>query len=1079
MSIKAKNHKILKKIVLIIIFLFTFVYFSTTVVSQNKIAIADTYYRKGEVCLQSNDFHNAKSYFEQAYNIYKEINEVFKTNKALNRLGDSLFGLGKYKEAFDNKLKALEIFSRLKSKNGIKAVIIEMSRQTYLLSLNSKFVDKNWTETIRTHLSSVDELVQLFPGLYSITSSLYLIAYNLTIIAYDDIAEKVYGKCIHIHDNWQYKKEDIPYYTAIKQNLLSTILNRGAIYEKNKNYEYAVSHYRKVIDMAFDYKFFASILPALDGLDTIYRKAGNKKNADKYYNYVVKKLVKEMDYYSASNIIFFFANKMSYNKNNTFKDITNRYQKALSVLGTKNYNDYLSLDTIHKKHLAIKILLQHANYNINNSYYEKALEQLNFSLRIYELFKLDKESFSIDDIIKKIYLNLGKANAGLKKLENAEKTYIKAIAYCEREKNYYELAKYFIILAKFENDYANKSSLAIELYNKALKHNNKGKEKQANIGYNYFEQEKEIIYNKALAYYKIRDYDNALQEFNKIKKMFLKQKIFSTESKTNQIKYNLSSYKMISYLYKKLKKGESSYNYTEYARLWSFWESILRNNALGGIELSMKNTTYTLQLHQILDDINKSSFDREKAMIYEPDKVDSIATIHAYGENYYKSHTNIEKLYNAYNNLLDKLVSINPKIKNIFDSSITTAKNIKGQKFIPEDTAILVYSMNYNYYSRPLLFLICKNKVKKYTELSRQQYHKLVKDYLSKIQNKKSNNYKDLSKKLYKYLIKPIEKDIEGFKHLIIVPDGALNYLPFESLINKNDKFLIEKYNISYTPSVSTYRKLLRKEKIQKGFQTKKAPLFIIGGEVFKENNLNNSGTEQKLNNYIKSYNLQLDSLDDKKIPEYLTSLKLPIKTKIKLNKEIKSLSEVFYPDDSAEYSYSVINGNTSTEKTFRQNNNSKNFRNYLMLHIATQVLNIEPFSSYIIFSDENKSDINEDRYFKLSDIFSLKMDSDLVILDQVSNIFGYKITGESIINTINAFIYSGARNVLISLWQKDLNVNIDFLKLFYKNVKKVYEKNKYVPYSELLHKVKLSFLNKEKYNHPYYWANIILHGSK
>ncbi len=42
-------------------------------------------------------------------------------------------------------------------------------------------------------------------------------------------------------------------------------------------------------------------------------------------------------------------------------------------------------------------------------------------------------------------------------------------------------------------------------------------------------------------------------------------------------------------------------------------------------------------------------------------------------------------------------------------------------------------------------------------------------------------------------------------KHLIIVPDGALNYVPFAALQMPNGSYLIDQYAISYVPSATTY----------------------------------------------------------------------------------------------------------------------------------------------------------------------------------------------------------------------------------------------------------------------------------
>ena len=51
-----------------------------------------------------------------------------------------------------------------------------------------------------------------------------------------------------------------------------------------------------------------------------------------------------------------------------------------------------------------------------------------------------------------------------------------------------------------------------------------------------------------------------------------------------------------------------------------------------------------------------------------------------------------------------------------------------------------------------------------------------------------SGNTTEIGKELYKLLIKPMEGQIKGKKNIIIVPDGILAFVPFETLIGGNGK---------------------------------------------------------------------------------------------------------------------------------------------------------------------------------------------------------------------------------------------------------------------------------------------------
>ncbi len=69
---------------------------------------------------------------------------------------------------------------------------------------------------------------------------------------------------------------------------------------------------------------------------------------------------------------------------------------------------------------------------------------------------------------------------------------------------------------------------------------------------------------------------------------------------------------------------------------------------------------------------------------------------------------------------------------------------------------------------------------------------------------------KQVTGSLYDKLIRPLESHIKGRKSVLVSPDGALNLLPLEILSMPDDRYLIEKYHVSY---LSTGRDLLRFEK--------------------------------------------------------------------------------------------------------------------------------------------------------------------------------------------------------------------------------------------------------------------------
>ena len=69
-----------------------------------------------------------------------------------------------------------------------------------------------------------------------------------------------------------------------------------------------------------------------------------------------------------------------------------------------------------------------------------------------------------------------------------------------------------------------------------------------------------------------------------------------------------------------------------------------------------------------------------------------------------------------------------------------------------------------------------------------------------------SKDYEKPLTDLYQILIKPVEQELAGKKHLVVVPHGMLHYLPFQALRSPEGQYLIESHTVSYLPSASVLK---------------------------------------------------------------------------------------------------------------------------------------------------------------------------------------------------------------------------------------------------------------------------------
>jgi len=119
---------------------------------------------------------------------------------------------------------------------------------------------------------------------------------------------------------------------------------------------------------------------------------------------------------------------------------------------------------------------------------------------------------------------------------------------------------------------------------------------------------------------------------------------------------------------------------------------------------------------------------------------------------------------------------------------------------------------------------------------------------------------------------------------------------------------------------------------------------------------------------------------------------------------------------------------------------------------------------------DKTHQLFSPDGKLNLFEIYSLEVKSDLVTLCMCSSGYGKQNAGEGITSLSHAFYYSGAKNILYTLWNiSDFHSNT-FMTTFYQYL------NSGHSYSRALRKTKLDFINSD-FNLPVFWSGFLLNG--
>ena len=353
------------------------------------------------------------------------------------------------------------------------------------------------------------------------------------------------------------------------------------------------------------------------------------------------------------------------------------------------------------------------------------------------------------------------------------------------------------------------------------------------------------------------------------------------------------------------------------------------------------------------------------------------------------------------------------------DYSYISLDNV--QKSLESNQAVLEYKVTEN---QLVLFLIKSDDFFVKTQsITRDSLTALISNVLQKIKDQKSTPH-DLNH-LYKFLVEPFEEQLAMGDELIIIPDEALFYLPFESLVTnfdeaeakgdfKNSDFLIERNSIVYYPAASLINKAVPRQK------RPKHNFLALANSVFPDPSLR------------------------------------PL---IFARKEVSDIANLISGKNSV-----LLLDKEAIKSRYKQE-----VGQYKVEHIASHILidDNQPMYSKISMTQDG-SDTNHDLF--AYEVLNMRTNADLVVLSGCNSALGKLLPGEGIIGMSQSFMTAGAQSILMSLWPVDDRLTSEFMFKFYQNLASGLAKH------EALREAKIAML-KDGVVDPFFWAPFILTG--
>ncbi|MEO1608271.1 MAG: CHAT domain-containing tetratricopeptide repeat protein [Pseudomonadota bacterium] len=349
--------------------------------------------------------------------------------------------------------------------------------------------------------------------------------------------------------------------------------------------------------------------------------------------------------------------------------------------------------------------------------------------------------------------------------------------------------------------------------------------------------------------------------------------------------------------------------------------------------------------------------------------------------------------------------------------------------------------------------------------------------------------------------------DLIAGKELLVVPSGPLTKLPFQTLVTEKPEqtsltahafrkasWLAQKHAITVLPAVSSlvslrqHAKASRAEKSFIGFGN---PL-LDGPDPSKLNELyaryyrervqqarefkacKEKSTWQRFASLIGQRNASdITRIDTNRITPAMIRRQTP------LPETANELCEV--ADDAGAAPEDVYLGARATEASLKQLSADGDLARYRVLHFATHgalageiTATSEP-GLILTPPKSGQAGTGNDGYLSATEIAGLKLNADWVILSACNTAGGENQNAEALSGMARAFIYAGARSLLVSHWYVDSNATVSLITKAFAALRR----DPQVGRAGALRQAMLVLIrDKDRRTwHPEYWAPFIVVG--
>lgn len=432
----------------------------------------------------------------------------------------------------------------------------------------------------------------------------------------------------------------------------------------------------------------------------------------------------------------------------------------------------------------------------------------------------------------------------------------------------------------------------------------------------------------------------------------------------------------------------------------------------------------------------------------------------------------VDRLTSDYEQIETQIRSGSPRYAALTQPQPLTLKEIQ-QQVLDDESLLLEYMLGDQ---RSYVWAVTRHEITAFELPGRRQiedearrFHKLltanqpvagesVADHQNRVAEADAQ-LEDATASFSKLVLEPVITRL-GKRRLLVVADGALQYIPFQALVvpsTDGPVSLIVDHEIVNEPSASTLALLLAETKARRPAPKNVA---VLADPVFEADDPRIESATTKITAQVQETPIS------RALREVNPSgLEGPIARLRASGDEADAIMSVT-PWLSG---FKAIGFNASRATAM-----SADLGNYRIVHFATHgfVNNENPKLSGVVLSLFDQMGQPQDGFLRLHDIYNLKLPVELVVLSACNTGLGKDVKGEGLVGLTRGFMYAGASSVVASLWKVDDAATAELMRIFYG-----YMLRDGLSPAAALRKAQVTMSQQKRWQSPYFWAGFVIQG--